>query len=123
MQPTARPAWRRDPPDPGRLACRMIAWGVRVARGIGARGRGSRGELAVSLDLEEVVEVRVLPFQLAQPARQAVHRQEQEAPAHVLLDVDMLVVAAVVQRGTIDAENDVAERHGTDAAADFLKKP
>src|SRR5262245_49074485 len=85
----------------------------------GSASSGSARVLAVGLDLEPVLAVEVAALAPAQEARQPVERQEQRPPAHVLRDVDVLVIAGVVEALAVLPEDDVAQRHCPGAAAEL----
>lgn len=52
-----------------------------------------------------------------QKGRDAVGREEEDAPTFELADVDALVIAHRVHRGLVEGEDDVAHRHAQHLAA------
>ena len=75
---------------------------------------------APRLSLEGIVPVEVLASQKCSDRRQKVRGKERDAPSLPLTDVDELVLEnALVD--AVDAEHDVAERHGPVPEADLAR--
>ena len=63
-----------------------------------------------------IEEIGIAALNNLHEARQEVEREEQRPPALVLSNVDMFVPAMMGKCGVVHADDDVADRHGAEAA-------